>query len=282
MNSKSEISDTSDKKSKNNFDNSSEKGSSQNKILDKTVLRVKGESISRKKSSDTEEESSDTKEESSDTEEESSNTEEETSDSNEESSDSNEESSDSKKEVSTSLKNSTSSQNLLDQKTLFSAIPKKPYQLDNNMKEILRLLGKNSKNWEHRSNDELNPLEHAVEFSVGSVVRYLLRFKPPRSIMHQALIRAYCYNHGASLKPILAKDTSLMDDVDVEDYFGKKTDKIISSRDREVFYRVGKSMAHMIEQTKSALVEILKYEDTLRKGSTPRTSDKIALFSQRS
>ncbi len=81
---------------------------------------------------------------------------------------------------------------------------------------------------------------------------------------------------------LLAKDTSLMDDVDVEDYFGKKTDKIISSRDREVFYRVGKSMAHMIEQTKSALVEILKYEDTLRKGSTPRTSDKIALFSQRS
>jgi len=83
---------------------------------------------------------------------------------------------------------------------------------------------------------------------------------------------------------LLAKDTSLMDDVDVEDYFGKKTDKIISSRDREVFYRVGKSMAHMIEQTKSAyaLVERLKYEDTLRKGSTPRTSDKIALFSQRS
>jgi len=188
LRSKSEISDTSDKKSKNNFDNSSEKGSSQDKILDKTVLRVKGESISRKKSSDTEEESSDTKEESSDTEEESSNTEEETSDSNEESSDSNEESSDSKKEVSTSLKNSTSSQNLLDQKTLFSAIPKKPYQLDNNMKEILRLLGENSKNWEHRSDDGLNPLEHAVQFSVVSVVRYLLRFKPPRSIMHQALI----------------------------------------------------------------------------------------------
>ena len=202
LRSKSEISDTSDKKSKNNFDNSSEKGSSQDKILDKTVLRVKGESISRKKSSDTEEESSDTKEESSDTEEESSDTEEETSDSNEESSDSNEESSDSneessdsneessdsKKEVSTSLKNSTSSQNLLDQKTLFSAIPKKPYQLDNNMKEILRLLGENSKNWEHRSDDGLNPLEHAVQFSVVSVVRYLLRFKPPRSIMHQALI----------------------------------------------------------------------------------------------
>jgi len=248
-------------------------------------LDTKEESSNTKEeSSDMKEESSDTKEESLDTEEESSNTEEKTSNSNEESSDSNEESLDSKKEVSTSSKDSTSIQNLLDQKTLFSAIPKKPYQLNKNMKKILRLLGENSKNWEHRSDDELNPLEHAVEFSVVSVVRYLLRFKPSRSIMHPALIRAYCYGHGASLEPILAKDTSLMDDVDVGDYFEKKTDKIISSREREVFYRVGKSMAHIIEQTKSAyaLVERLKYEDTLRKGSTPRSSDKIALFSQRS
>jgi hypothetical protein len=150
---------------------------------------------------DLEEESLDSKEESSDLEEESLDLEEESLDLEEESLDLEEESLDSKEEVlekskhekklfkrfSTSSKDLTSSQNLLDQKTLFSAIPEKPYQLDNNMEKILRLLGKNSKNWEHRSDDGLNPLEHAVQFSIVSIVRYLLRFKPPRSIMHQAL-----------------------------------------------------------------------------------------------
>jgi hypothetical protein len=90
----------------------------------------------------------------------------------------------------TNSNDSTSSLNLLDQTTLFLAIPQESHQLDKNRKEILRLLGKNPMNWRHRY-DKLNPLEHAIIHSDLSVIRYLLRFNPPRSIMHEALIQAF-------------------------------------------------------------------------------------------
>ena len=153
---------------------------------------------------------------------------------------------------STSSKSSTSSQNLLDKTTLFLAIPNKPYGLSDNTEQILRLLGENSKNWQHQSNDGLNPLEHAIQFSIVSVVMYLLHFKPPRSIMQQALVRAYCYGHGESLQLILTKDTSLMNNVDIfEDCFKKTTDKIILNQDKKVFYKICKAIANMTKQTQS-------------------------------
>jgi len=162
-------------------------------------------------------------------------------------------------------KDSTTSRNLLDQPTLFSAIPREPYKLDKNRKKILRLIDKES-NWEHRYQG-LNPLEYAVMYSDLSVIMYLLRFNPPRSIMHEALIRAFWY-HGTSFEPLLTKDKSLMDDIP-RDHYKKITDGLIQTVELRSFYKIGKAMASALkrhEETNAKLQELEVLRGTGRIG----------------